>query len=318
MQINSSNLNFLFQEWDQKFQGAFEQAPVFWDRYSTLMPSSTDQSVHSWLEEQSGLHEWVGARQIDNVVARDYTLRNKDWEKTIGLDRNKVKDDTYGVFGPAVAQLGVQAKQWPDDVMTAVLEAGTTETGWDGEYFFDTDHPVDFDDSTKGTFSNLKVGSTWNLETDPIAVYKAIRKLGMKYKASNGRPLNVMFDTLMVPPDLEDAGLMLVKSDTRVQVVQNVAASQNVAAAGVTNIYQGALTLIVNPRLTVTDAYYFMETRRPVKPFIWQLRQAPEFASLFSPTDPNVFHMRKYLYGVDSRGAGGYTFPFLCVRGAAS
>jgi phage major head subunit gpT-like protein len=318
MLINTPNLNFLFQQWDARFQAAYEAAPTFWELYSTLMPSTTDQNVHSWLAQQSGLREWKGGRQIDNAVARDYTLRNKDWEKTIALDKNKVADDTYGVFGPVVDDLGVQSRFWPDDRMTQVLEEGTTVECFDGQFYFDTDHPVDLDDSSKGTYSNNLIGASYDLSADPIGAYQRGRSIGMKYVGEGGRPLNVMFDTMMVPPDLERYGLQVAAAGLNAQTIKNVLGTENVAAAGVTNVYQGAVTLIVNPRLTNQSAWYLMATKRPIKPLIWQLRQAPNLVSLINPSDPNVFHLKKFLYGVDARGDGGYSFPWLSARFAPS
>lgn len=53
---------------------------------------------------------------------------------------------------------------------------------------------------------------------------------------------------------------------------------------------------------------YLIDDRRPIKPLIYQNRRAFEFVSLTNSKDDNVFHERKYIYGVDGRGAGGYGF----------
>jgi phage major head subunit gpT-like protein len=200
--------------------------------------------------------------------------------------------------------------------MTPLIEAGTTNEAWDGEAFFDTDHPVDIDDASKGTYSNNLIGATYSLADDPVGAYAAARAHGMKYLGEDGRPLNVMFDTMMVPPDLERFALTVANAQLTAQAIKEAAA--NVGGAGVTNVYQGSVQVIVNPRLVNQSAWYLMVTRRPIRPFIWQQRQAPNLVSLFSPTDPNVFFLRKFLYGVDARGAGGYSFPFLCARMAPS
>jgi phage major head subunit gpT-like protein len=314
MLINKANLDFLFQTWDTRFQAVYESTPTFHELYSTPMPSDTERSVHSWIAQQSGLREWIGHRVEENAEVNSYTLANKDWEKTIALQRNKVLDDTYGVFGPVVDDLGQQSRLWPDDVMTAVLEAGTTAACFDGQSYFDTDHPVDVNDSTKGTYSNLLVGASYDLSVDPVAAYKLARAHGMKYVGEGGRPLGIIFDTLMVPPDLEEPALRIANAQLTAQAIKNIAGAENVAAAAVTNVYQGAVTVIVNPRLTDQSAAYLMATKRALKPLIWQLRQAPNLVARNSPDDPAVFDAKKFLYGVDARGNGGYTFPFLAVR----
>lgn len=314
MLINKPNLEFLFQQWDQRFQDAYEATPVFWQMYATLMPSSTERTVHSWIAQQSGLREWVGQRIVEDAVTRDYTLTNKDWEKTIGLGRNKVADDTYGVFGPVVEDLGVQSRLWPDDVMTTVVENGVTAVCFDGQPFFDDDHPVDIDDPSKGTYANNLVGASYDLSADPIGAYKRGRAAGMKFRGEGGRPLGVIFDTLMVPADLEEPALKVANAQLTAEKIKNVGNTENVAAAGVTNVYQGAVTVMVNPKLEDQTAAYLLATRRPIRPFIWQLRQAPNLVSRISPEDPRVFETKEFTYGVDARGNGGYSFPFLALR----
>jgi phage major head subunit gpT-like protein len=314
MLINKSNLDFLFQQWDARFKGVFQDTQTYYQYYATEMPSNTERTIHSWLAQQGPLREWVGHRVIESVVTRDFAIINKDWEKTVGLQKNKVSDDTYGVFANVVDDLGVQARFWPDDVMTAVVEAGTTQVCWDGQYFFDTDHPVDIDDSSKGTYSNNLVGALYDMSLDPVGAYKRARQAGMKIVGEGGRSLGVTYDLLMVPPDLEEAALRIANATTVAQRITNAAGNENVGAIAVDNLYKGAITVLVNPRLTDQGVAYLMSTKRPIKPFIWQLRQAPNLVARTAETDPQVFDAKMLLYGVDARGNGSYSFPFLAVR----
>jgi phage major head subunit gpT-like protein len=122
----------------------------------------------------------------------------------------------------------------------------------------------------------------------------------------------------MVPPALEGAAKIIGQAEITAQTVKNVAGSENVAAAGATNIWRGTLNkIIVNPYLT-TAAAYIMCSARPIKPFVWQLRKAPVFTALVDPTLPNMFERREFVYGAESRGNGGYVLPQLCVRLSAS
>lgn len=310
MLINTANLEFLFQDFNMRFQAAYVSQPTFWQLFAEEMPSSSERSVHSWLAQMTGLREWVGTRQLDNVVARDYTLVNKDWEKTIGLQRNKVLDDTYGVFAKAVEMLGVQSALWPDDVSTSTLQAGTTQTCFDGQNFFDTDHPVDLDDSSKGTYSNsLSGGGTYDLAVaDPTIPYNAATAAMMSVKSESTRQLNVVPDILMAPPQLRKQALQVANAEFTAQAV-------GAAAAGVTNVFKGDITVIINPRLSDDPTvWYLFCTSRGIKPLIFQQRQAPVLVPRISPTDPSVFDSKLFQYGVDARGAGGYSLPFLAFR----
>ena len=44
---------------------------------------------------------------------------------------------------PTAAELGDRAATHYDVLLAALLKAGTTTLGFDGQNFFDTDHPID-------------------------------------------------------------------------------------------------------------------------------------------------------------------------------
>ena len=54
------------------------------------------------------------------------------------------------------------------------------------------------------------------------------------------------------------------------------------------------------------DLWVLMDTRRPIKPLIWQKRQEYNFVTFNKPTDEHVFMRKEYLYGVDGRMAPGF------------
>jgi phage major head subunit gpT-like protein len=173
------------------------------------------------------------------------------------------------------------------------------------------------DDSSLGTFDNNLTGSGYNFATDPKGVWAKMKAAMLKFKDGGGKPLSALMDTVMVGPDLMDQALTLANAESISQTIKNVAGSENVAAAGVFNIYAGTVTVIVNPFL-VNDptAVYGLCTKRAVKPFLWQNRQAANFIARTAPTDPNVFDKAELLYGSDARGAAGYGLPWTAVRAA--
>lgn len=54
--------------------------------------------------------------------------------------------------------------------------------------------------------------------------------------------------------------------------------------------------------------WYVLETRRALKPLIFQPRKQPNFVALVSETDDNVFQRAEYVYGVDARRNAGFGF----------
>lgn len=55
-------------------------------------------------------------------------------------------------------------------------------------------------------------------------------------------------------------------------------------------------------------SWYLLDTRRSLKPLIYQSRKAPTFVSLTGESDENVFHRSQYIYGVDCRRNAGFGF----------
>ncbi|KVE36199.1 Mu-like prophage major head subunit gpT family protein [Burkholderia sp. BDU5] len=175
MEINRANLRVLFTGYNTVFQQAFDGAPSDWNRVAMPVPSTTSQEVYPWLGQTTRFREWIGDRVIQNLTTHDFAIKNKTFENTVGVDREAIADDTYGVYKPVIAQMGLDAKQHPDELVFNLLKQGTTKTCYDGQYFFDTDHPVLQENGTVGSVSNFKAGAgpTWYL-LDMTRVVKPI------------------------------------------------------------------------------------------------------------------------------------------------
>ncbi|MDO8180159.1 MAG: Mu-like prophage major head subunit gpT family protein [Undibacterium sp.] len=165
MIINQSNLAALMVGFKMIFQKAFEGTPSDWEKIAMLVPSTTAKEVYAWLGKTTRFREWIGDRQIQNLESHDFSIKNKPWENTVGVNREAIEDDTIGLYTPTLAQLGQDAKQHPDEMIFALLAAGFTGLCYDGQYFFDTDHPVKNADGTIGSVSNFGggAGAAWYL-----------------------------------------------------------------------------------------------------------------------------------------------------------
>jgi phage major head subunit gpT-like protein len=74
------------------------------------------------------------------------------------------------------------------------------------------------------------------------------------------------------------------------------------------NPYKGMAKVIVNPRLTSATAWFLHVTTRPVKPFIYQEREKPNFVQQTDMNSDDVFMRAEYKFGAEARAAGGYAF----------
>lgn len=142
MIINNSNLRTLGTSFSALFQRGLSQATSMRARVAMTVPSSTASQEFGWLGKTPGVREWLGDRQTKNLNSYGYAIRNKDWELTIEVDRNDIEDDNVGLYGPRFEEMGMSVVRHPEELVFDALKNGFTALCYDGQYFFDTDHPV--------------------------------------------------------------------------------------------------------------------------------------------------------------------------------
>jgi phage major head subunit gpT-like protein len=252
------------------------------------------------------MQKWLGERQVQRLAAHGYQIINEDYESTVAIPRNRIEDDTFGVFTLDVRGAGSMAAKWPDDMVLETLINAEALNCYDGQYYFDTDHPVDPYDSAKGTYSNLKTSRALNATN-----YALTRREMRLFKNDNGRYANVSPNLLVVPPQLEDVAKTILSTD----VIANATLEGQTQVGAVNNIYKNTAEILVIEELGDYPAdWYLLDTRRAIKPFVHQVRKAVNFQAYFSPSDPNLFFHKEYLFGADSRGAAGVTLPILATK----
>lgn len=283
MIVNQAALHGIYTAFNVLFSKAFDATKTLYDQVATVVPSTTREENYKWLGALPRMQEWIGNRQIQNLSASDYTIKNKSFELTVGVDREDIEDDTLGIYNPSIQDLGQSAAQHPDELVFPLLPGGFANLCYDGLPFFSDKHKV-----AKKNVSNM---SHAKLTPD---TYGEARTAIMNVTNDKGVPLKLIPNLLVVPPALEAMARKILVAD----IVDNT-----------TNIYKGTADPLVVPDLAGNDSSWFLlATTLPLKPLIYQERKAPKLTSLTNETDQNVFMQKKYLYGVDSRGNAGYGF----------
>lgn len=262
---------------------------------ATTVPSNTRTNTYGWMARLLKMRKWDGPRVIQNLNTHAYQLENEPYELTVGVDRDDIEDDQLGVYNPLFEELGRQAQKWPDQVLKAVLQAGTTTNGFDGVPFFSTAHPLNPAGNQSNNFSSTPLSA---------ANFGVVRAAMSAYTGEDGEPLGVTPDTLIVPPALEDMANSIVTAEY--------------GASGATNVQRGQARVVVVPELANEPAtWYLADTSNAIKGLVWQLRKAPQFVAKTDLTDDNVFFQKQFVWGVDARGVGGYGPWYLMARATA-
>src|ERR1051326_1955889 len=138
MIINQANLDRLYTGFQTAFNNGLGQAKSMWGQIATRVPSRTRQEKYGWLGKIPNLREWLGDRVVNNIGLYDYSILNKPWEATIGVDRDDIEDDTFGVYGPLFEEMGRATAAHPDTLVWALLKNGFTTKCYDGQNYFST------------------------------------------------------------------------------------------------------------------------------------------------------------------------------------
>ena len=290
MILNGQVLQAVFVNLRTEFNRAFEAAPSQWQEVAMRVPSTGSQNDYKWMGEFPKMRKWIGDKAVGKLAAFTYTIVNDDWEVTIEVDRNDIEDDNLGIYAPQAQMAGASAKELPDDIVFELLDKGFTNPCYDGQYFFDTDHPVGNGSvSNKGTVA-LSIATQAAAQASLGAARTALRKM----KSDTGRSLNIRPNVLVVPPALEDTANALMANER--------------LEDGKINPFRNALKVVVEARLTSDTAWYLLDTAKPVKPLIYQERKAPVPVAQTDPQADDVFMRKKFKYGAEARAAGGYGF----------
>lgn len=189
MDINATNLQALYRAFNTAFQSGFSGVSPMWQRIATLVPSSSSQEDYGWLGDIKAMREWIGDRVINSISQHVYNIKNRKFELTQGVDRDKIEDDQVGIYTPLFQMMGDSAARHPDELIFALLLAGFTTRCYDGQYFIDSDHPVVQADGSVASVSNYQSGSSaaWFLldTTRPLKPLIFQRRKPAKFVAMN-------------------------------------------------------------------------------------------------------------------------------------
>lgn len=159
MIVNGQTLDLAFRGFKTVFTDAQLAAPSHYGEIAMTVPSTSRDETYGWLGQFPALREWIGPRQIKNLEAHGFTIKNRKFESTIEISRDDISDDRLGIFKPALSEMGQAAKRHPDELIFDLLATGFSANCYDGQKFFDTDHPVKDAEGNETTVANTDGGS---------------------------------------------------------------------------------------------------------------------------------------------------------------
>ena len=266
------------------FEG-YNGVETLWQEVATKVPSTARSENYAWIGSIPRLRKMRGERIPKKLLEHTYTITNEEYEASIEVKHADIKDDQTGQYGIQAKSIGEAVKQFPDElIFETLIPNGTSELCYDGQYFFDTDHPIGETGSTQSNKITTALDAT---------SFRTARAMLRKMKDDFGRPtLNRNMDLLLVvPADLEGTAEAILEAERDTN--------------GATNTLKGKARILVADWLADTNNWYLLNVAGVIKPFVLQEREFIPFEALEEGSESNFMRKKNY-YGTYWRGNAGY------------
>lgn len=337
--LSPTNINVFFTMADTRFSQGIRNAQLWSSEWATTYSSQTETILHGWLEMPDNMRIWHGPRVVQDPAPQTYSVPMLPWEITMALDQFALMDDTYGLYAPIAERIGQKTAKLQDYALRDLLQgngqlgAAPFSVGTDGLSMWNTAHPVDIWDPSKGVYPNdygaagvsvggITVGGLFSTNAYATAWSDMSGRLN-----ASGEAIGVNPDRLLVPSQLRFPAAVVIQSAMFAPQSIMTLGGGNFPTPGaplpanapfvgaMDNPLRGSADLRWTPDLNrQPTAWYLGDTSDIMKPLGWAVHTAPTFVVRNSPQDPIVFDQHKYLWGSWARATPHWGFPWNMSR----
>lgn len=249
----------------QKFDMGRESAMPFYPTIATIVNSDGADEEYGGLGSVPGVREWVGDRVFNTLRGAKFTIENRKWESSVQIEKDDIDDARLVKYGPVLEELGREAEHHPDELMFEMLTGGESKTCLDGQFFFDTDHVWGDSGTQSNDLSATAATGTTPTEAECRTAYHAARAAMLGFKKDNGKYFH--------RPTLNPIGDLMLLVPPQHHYTWEAAIGKPYLSGGESNFILDQPRIISTPYLSA-DKFYLLRTGQPLKPFIFQNRQA--------------------------------------------
>lgn len=124
------------------FQLGLTSTAAMYQSLATVITSDAPEELYGWLGSIPKMREWIGARHVHGLTEKAYSIKNRKFELTVSVAADDIFYDRLGIYKPRFQMLGNSVALHPDETLMELVTAGASVPCYDGQNFFDTDHPV--------------------------------------------------------------------------------------------------------------------------------------------------------------------------------
>lgn len=159
MDINAASLAAINIAINTAFNQSLTGSTTHHAQLAMRVNSTTAGNTYPKLDDIPKMREWIGDRVVNRLDVNAFTLLNRKFENTIAIPSDTIADDNYGIYTNFAASYGSTAAELPDDLLIEQIAKGFNTVHFDGQFFFDTDHPVEDANGVEQSVSNLQAGA---------------------------------------------------------------------------------------------------------------------------------------------------------------
>lgn len=207
-----------------------------------------------------GVHEWLDERHKSKIEHADHEIEVKRWANAISLKLDDLDDESANLsqYRTLIKEMADDFDEHKHKLFVDLINNGFTGAigvAYDGQFFFDTDHPI-----PGGTQSNK---GTAAFDDGGVALYDAIKAMEA-LKKPNGLHANIMPTHGIFPSALRAKVEKVLKSDFFVD-----------GNGTKSNLMKNRIEPIFDPRLDAVSetAWYLLDADKMRKPFFQAKRK---------------------------------------------
>lgn len=292
--INQATIDAAQKKFNAEWTSAFTAAPQK-ELLVLATQYTSDQASNNYLLMQSidCYRKWNGARVFKDISSNLQEVVNDDYENSIKIPINAIKDDKVGLYlniVPGMVEGWEKLKQ--ELIMDVLVE---NPNAYDGDPLF----------SSTRTYGDSEIDNT-TLSGLTADTFEAARIAMMSYTDHAGKPLAVTPNVLVVGPTNEKNAF---------NIVSNHFGLDNSSTIQVENFFKKTgMVVITSPYLVGANAnkWYMADTTKIVKGVLLQIRENP---ILTLSDSQEVARYKTMDYMADGRLAAAPGAPHLIYGG---
>lgn len=271
--------------------------------------SNQETETYKWLGNVPKFREWIGGRAAGKPKVETYSITNKLWEQTLEFNIDDLRRDKTGQIQLRIGELAQAGSAfWEDLITQLIIDDGVC---YDGQNFFDTDHPIAESTTSSTTAKNeltaseitaLNVGTATEPTPDEAAkVLQGLVGYFHTFKNDQNHLINA-----------QARSFMIMVATPQLWAPFSTAISQQTLTSGASNPVNGlksmgySFDLVMNPNLTSsTDLVRIFRTDAKLKPFILQ-QETDTQVTVIGAGSEEEFKNRRHLFGTSRIGNAGY------------